>query len=146
MRRIAVGLTLLLCVAILGCSSEKKNLLQGSWRIAAGHQKTADTAFSYVEGNPSTIKIIAGNQVAWFGRWARGAGDTVTYYAWGTYVLEGRNYTESIKEHSIRSQIGKVIPLEVEVRNDTLIQKGPRKIGEYADGKWEMYEIWVRLK
>lgn len=146
MRPIAVSLTLLFCFALPGCASQTRNPLEGSWRIAAGHQKTADTAFSYAEGNPSTIKMFAGNHVGFFGRWVMGGGDTVTYYGWGTYALEGGNYTEFIKDHSIRSLIGKVVPLEVEIRNDTLIQKGPRKIGEYADGKWEIYEVWVRLK
>ena len=146
MRQIVVGLTLLFCVALLGCATEERNPLEGSWRIAAGHQKTADTAFSYTEGNPSTIKMFVGNQVGWFGRWAYRGGDTLTYYGWGTYVVEGSNYTEYIKYHTEKSLVGKAIPLEVEIRNDTLIQKGPRKIGEYADGKWEMYEVWVRLK
>jgi hypothetical protein len=146
MARKTLALALLLCLVLLGCISDERNRLEGSWRIAAGHQKTADTAFSYTEGNPSTIKMFAGNQVAWFGRWVRSSGDTLTYYAWGTYALEGTNYTESIKDHSVKSQIGKVIPLEVEIRNDTLIQRGPRKVGEYADGKWEMHEVWVRLK
>jgi hypothetical protein len=47
MRPLAVTPTLMLCLALLGCVNEKRNPVEGSWRIVSGRQKTADTAFSY---------------------------------------------------------------------------------------------------
>ena len=80
MGRMAVAPSLMVCLGRLGCVSEKKNPLEGSWRIAAGHQKTPDTAFSYSDGNPFTIKMFADGHVGWFGRWAVGGGDAMAYY------------------------------------------------------------------
>ena len=70
----------------------------------------------------------------------------MAYYSGGTYTLEGKFYTESIKFNIVKSRIGRVIPFEVEVRNDTLIQKGPPTTAAFANSKWELYEIWVRVK
>lgn len=145
MGRMAVAPTLMLCLALLGCVSEKRNPVEGSWQILSGSQKTADTAFSYSQENIFAIKMFSGNHVGWFGRYLRG-GDTLIYFGGGTFTLEGNNYTESVRYHSIPSAVGKAVPFEVEIRNDTLIQKGPRKTGEYVDSKWDLYEVWVRVE
>jgi hypothetical protein len=145
MRRIVVALNLLLSFALLGCVSEKKNAIEGTWRVVSGTTKTADTTLSYSQANLFGMKIIAGNQWAIFGQ-PLGGGDTLAYYGGGTYTLEGKYYTESIKYNIIKSRVGRTIPFEVEVRNDTLIQKGPPRTAQYAGSKWEMYEVWVRVK
>jgi hypothetical protein len=90
------------------------------------------------------MKMIVGDQWAIFGQHL-GDGDTSAYYGGGTYTLEGKYYTESIKYNIIKSRVGRAIPLEVEVRNDTLIQKGPPQTAQYAGSKWELYEVWVRV-
>ena len=145
MRRIVVALTLFQCLALLGCISEKKNSIEGTWRVVAGTMKTADTTISYSEANLFGMKMIVDNQWAIFGQHL-GDGDTLAYYSGGTYTLEGNIYTESIKYNILKSRVGRTFPFEVEVRNDTLIQKGPRKIGKYQDTKWELYEVWARMK
>jgi hypothetical protein len=91
------------------------------------------------------MKLICDNHFAFVGRYVSGK-DTTDNFGGGTYTLEGKNYTESIKYHVAKSLVGEVIPFEVEVRHDTLIQKGPRKIGNYKDTKWELYEVYVRMK
>jgi hypothetical protein len=70
----------------------------------------------------------------------------LAYYGAGTYSLEGKYYTESINYNVVKSRIGKVFPFEIEVRNDTLIQNGPPKTPQYAGSKWELHEVWVRVK
>jgi hypothetical protein len=132
-------------VTLLGCSSERKNKVEGTWRLVSGWQKTADTTFQYSQAHYHGIKMICGNHWAILGRSVRDK-DSVDSYGGGTYTLEGNNYTESIEYFVVRSSIGNVVPFEVEVRNDTLIQKGPRKIGKYQDTKWELYEVWERMK
>jgi hypothetical protein len=145
MRQILFALTMLLCASLLGCVSEKKNAIEGTWRVVSGTMKTADTTSSYSQADLFGMKMIFDNHWAIFGQGLRG-GDTLAYYGGGTYTLEGNKYTESIKYNIVKSRIGKVIPFEVEVRNDTLIQKGPPKTAEYANSKWELCEIWVRMK
>jgi len=140
-----VAFSLLLCFAVLGCVSEKKDAIEGTWRVVSSTMKTADTTISYSQADLFGMKMIVDNQWAVFGQPLRN-GDTLAYYSGGTYTLEGKFYTESIKYNTMKSRVGKVIPFEVEVRNDTLIQKGPPKTAEYADTKWELYEVWVRVK
>lgn len=98
--------------------------------------KTADTTVSYSQANLFGMKMIADNQWAIFGQ-PLGDSDTLAYYGGGTYTLEGNIYTESIKYNIVKSRIGKLIPFEIEVRNDTLIQKGPPKTAESSGSKWE---------
>jgi hypothetical protein len=145
MRRMVVAFNLLFCFAVPGCVSEKKNAIEGTWRLVSGTMKTADTTFSYSQSNLFGMKMIVGKQWAIFGQ-PLGDGDTLAYYGGGTYILEGNIYTESIKYNIIKSRVGKVIPFEVEVRNDTLIQNGPPKASQYAGNRWELYEVWVRVK
>ena len=145
MTRIVVALTLFSFLALLGCVGEKKNAIEGTWRVVAGTMKTADTTISYSQTNLFGMKMIVGNQWAIFGQ-PMGGGDTLAYYGGGTYVLEGDIYTESIKYNIVKSRVGKTIPYEVEVRNDTLIQKGPPQTAQYAASKWGLYEVWVRVK
>jgi hypothetical protein len=145
MRQMLIALTLLLCLGLLGCVNEKKNAIEGTWRLVSGWQKTAEATDKYSQANYQGIKMIYGGHWAILGRSVRDK-DTLDNYGGGTYTLEGNNYTESIQYFVAKAAIGNVVPFEVEVRNDTLIQKGPRKIGEYADSKWELYEVWTRMK
>jgi hypothetical protein len=143
MRRIVVVLTLFL--AMLGCASEKKNAIEGTWRVVAGTMKTADTTISYSQMNLFGMKMIVGNQWAIFGQ-PLGGGDTSAYYGGGTYTLEGNIYQESIKYNVVKSRVGRTIAFEVEVNNDTLIQKGPPQAAQNATSNWALYEVWVRVK
>ena len=145
MRRIAIALTLFLCLVLLGCISGKKNAIEGTWRVIAGTMKTADTTTSYSQANLFGMKMIVGNQWAIFGQ-PVGGGDTLAYYGGGTYTLEGNIYAESIKYNILKSRVGRTIAFEVEVRDDTLIQKGPPQAARDAGSSWELYEVWVRVK
>jgi hypothetical protein len=144
MRRTIVAFTLFLCLIILGCASGKRNAIEGTWRLVAGSMKTADTTISYSQANLFGMKVIVDNQWAIFGRPLRGV-DTLAYYGGGTYTLQGNIYTESIKYNILRSRVGRTIAFEVEVRNDTLIQKGPPKTAQKVPSTWELYEAWVRV-
>jgi len=140
-----VGLASLLLVGLIGCMSETRNPIEGAWQIVQGTQTRADTSFSYSQADLFGMKMIVDNQWAIFGRYV-GDGDTVTYYSGGSYTLEGKIYTESIVYSKTSLSVGRVVPFEVEVRNDTLIQRGPVKTGEYAGDDWDLYEVWVRVK
>ena len=145
MTRIVVALTLFPFLALLGCVGDKKNAIEGTWRVVVGTMKTADTTINYSQTTLFGMKMIVGNQWAIFGQ-PLGGGDTMAYYGGGTYTLEGNIYTESIKYNILKSRVGRTIPFEIEVRDDTLIQKGPPKTTQNAPSTWELYEVWVRVK
>jgi len=145
MRYASVFLTIVFCATLVGCTSETKNKLEGTWRLVSGTSKTADTTREYSQMHYRGIKMIYENHFALVGRYIRD-GDTLDNYGGGSYVIEGNNYTETVNYHKYGPWIGETIPFEVEVRNDTLIQKGPRKIGKYQDTKWELREVYERMK
>jgi hypothetical protein len=145
MRCASALIATILCLTLLSCSSERKNRLEGTWRLVSGASKRADTTYDYSKGQYRMIMMIYENHFAFVGRYVRD-GDTFDTYGGGTYTLEGNNYTESIDYHSYKPWIGEVIPFEFSVKNDTLIQKGPRKIGKYQDSNWEGYWVYERMK
>lgn len=145
MRRTTVAPSLLLCVLLVGCGSDRREAIEGTWRVVSGTLRTADTTISYTQENLFGMKMIVGGQWGIFGRGLSG-GDTLAYYGGGTYTLEGKYYAETIKYNIRESRIGRTIPFEVEVRNDTLIQKGPPQADQYSASKWELHEVWVRVE
>ena len=145
MGRVVVALTLSMCLVVLGCASGKKKAIEGTWRVVAGTMKTADTTISYSQANLFGMKMIVDDQWAVFGQ-PLGGGDTLAYYSGGSYTLEGDIYMESIKYNILQSRVGRTIAFEVEIRNDTLIQRGPPKAAQIAPRTWELYEVWVRVK
>lgn len=145
MKQTLIDITFLLCVALAGCVTEERRAIEGTWRMVSSTMKTADTTISYAEEDLFGIKMIGENRWAVFGQPLRGE-DTLAYYGAGTYSLEGRYYTESIDINVVKSRRGKILPFEIEVRNDTLFQDGPPKTPQYAGSTWALREIWVRVK
>jgi hypothetical protein len=76
MSRMVVAFDLLLCFAVLGCVTEKKGAIEGTWRMVSGTMKTPDTTFSYSQANLFGMKMIVGKQWAIFGQ-PLGDGDTL---------------------------------------------------------------------
>jgi len=145
MKHMLIALTLLLCIALLGCAREKMNTLEGTWRLVAGTNKFADTTYDYAKMGYDGIKMWCGNHFVFVGRVVRN-GDTTNNYGGGTFTQEGNTYTEVISYFPVRTMVGDTISFEVQVKNDTLIQKGPLKTGKYRDTKWELYEVYERVK
>jgi hypothetical protein len=145
MKHTVTALTILICVSLISCAGERRNIIEGNWRLVSRTQWTADTTFHASPSDFLGMKMIWQNRVAYFARYSAG-GDTTYGYGGGAFAIEGNNYTESFEYHVDKSLIGQAIPWEVEVREDTLIQKGPRKIGRYKDSQWQLYEVWARMK
>jgi hypothetical protein len=145
MRYASVPLTIILCLTLLGCRSERKNKIEGTWRLVSGTLKTADTTtYDFSKLHYHGILMIYENHFAFVGRYVR-EGDSLDAYGGGTYTLDGNNYKESMDYHKNKQWIGETIPLVVSVKNDTLIQKGPRKIGKYQNSRFELYEVYERM-
>ena len=145
MRHASGSLTMVLCVTLLGCASEPKNKVEGTWKLVAGTAKNADTTIDYASIHFSGMKMFSGNHWMFVGRHVRN-NDTIAMYGGGNFTLEGINYLEFPLYHQHKPWVGDTIPWEIRLTNDTLIQNGPRKIGKYQDDSWEQYEVWVRMK
>jgi len=65
-------------------------------------------------------------------------------YGYGTYTFEDNIYTEHIIYHVAKDTIGTSPSFETIVNGDTLIQKGPLKIGDFKDVNYEFTETYVR--
>jgi len=71
-------------------------------------------------------------------------GDASASYGYGTYTLEDNVYTEHILFHVGEDAIGTSPSFEMTVDGDTLIQKGPLKIGDFKDVDWGITETYER--
>jgi hypothetical protein len=142
MRHLSAVTAALLSVTVLGCMSEKKNPLEGTWRLVAGTSKTADTTVDYTQMRYKGLKMFCDNHFMFVGH----SFDTVDNYGGGSYTLDGNTYTEVVMYHAYRALVGDTISFDVQVNNDTLVQKGPRKIGKYRDAKWELTEVYHRVR
>jgi hypothetical protein len=140
MRRIVIAITLLLCLDQIGCMSEKKDAIEGTWRLVSGTSKFSDTTYDYAKMGYDGMKMFCDNHFMFVGR-VVGNGDTTDNYGGGTFTMEGNISTEVLLYFPVRAMVGDTLSYEVRVSNDTLFQKGPRKIGKYKDSKWELYEV-----
>lgn len=71
-------------------------------------------------------------------------GEASAGYGYGTYTFVDNVYTETMIYHVGEDLIGKSASYEMTVEGDTLIQKGPLKIGDFKDEKAEFTETYVR--
>jgi hypothetical protein len=145
MKQIVVALTLLLSFVLLGCVSQIKSPMEGAWQLVSGTNKWGDTTYDYAKMGYDGMKIWSDHRFIFVGRLVQN-GKTMDNYGGGSFTLAGNNYTEVITYFPLKTMIGDTIPYEIQVNNDTLIQKGPLKIGKYRDTKWELYEVYHRLK
>ena len=145
MKHAAVIIATIVCLTMLGCNTERKNNVEGTWRLIAGTSKTADSTYDYSMMDYDGMKMISNGHFMFVGRYLQN-GDTAYNYGGGTYTLEGNHYTEILKYFPVKSMLGDTLSYEVQVRNDSLIQKGPRKIGKYKNVEWELYEVYRRAE
>lgn len=145
MKQICMFVTACLCLMLLGCSSEQNNKVEGTWRLVSGTSKTADSTYDYSRMGYDGMKMICDRHFMFVGRYVQN-GDTAYNYGGGTFTLEGNNYTEVLRYFPVKSMVGDTLSYDVQVRNDTLIQKGPKKTGKYKDVTWELYEVYTKAK
>jgi ketosteroid isomerase-like protein len=71
-------------------------------------------------------------------------GKPTAVYGYGTYTYKDKIYTEQIIYHGAKEAIGTSPSFEMTVNGDTLIQKGPLKIGDFKNVNYEFTETYVR--
>ena len=148
-------------VTLLGCDTEKKNPIEGTWELVSAKYTSGDTTSEYSQKDIRMIKIITKshftflNQKVDRSKFTQMGNDTETLLAartfdagGGTYKLDGDTYTENIQFMLTPNFVGLSIPFKVKVENNQLIQSGllPIKSAGLGDHDVELYEVYKRIE
>jgi len=133
-------LSLIISLIIGSCTQkEVKSPIEGVWQQVGFSSVSGDTVTNYKLPSPvfgSQIKTWSKNYFTFIGIMKIDTTD-IDLYGSGTYTLNGDKYEENIIYHNDKTLIKTKFKALLEIRNDTLIQKGvlpddwtlPRKYG-----------------
>lgn len=139
-----------LVVALMSCgfSNQKANKIQGTWQLLYGEIiKGNDTVITnYTEGQ-KFLKIINESHFSFVRHdLNKGIDSTAVFVAGaGRYSFDGKIYKEHLEFCTGRKMEGNDFTFHVEIRNDTLVQKGIEKVEE-LNMNHEIMECYVRVK
>jgi len=122
---------LILIITTTSCNSEKKNPIEGTWRLISAETTEKDSTFSTFNKNAKMIKIINETHFAFLNHDLKNGKDSTTalYFAGGgKYTLKDSIYTENLEYFNNRNWENNKFEFVVKVQNDTLIQKGIEKV------------------
>ena len=152
-----IGLvTIILTLYLTGCTVKTKQeekhtvntSIQGTWKlISAQTIVNNDTTLTDYTLDMDGIKIIGSDHFAFFQHdLNKGLDSANARYSsgGGKYRLAGNRYTEYLEYCSARKWEGNKFSFEVEVRNDSLIQRGVEKIAELGVNRY-LTEIYTRI-
>jgi lipopolysaccharide export system protein LptA len=131
-----------------GNSTAKENAvnLNGTWQLVSGTTITKGvSAVTDYTKNQRMIKIINGTHFAFLKH--NTLKDSALNFdaGGGSYTLTGNKYTEHLDFYNDRNWEGKSFNFTVDIKNDTLIQKGIEKV-EKEGIEREIIEKYVRVK
>lgn len=147
---------LIASVILLSCVSCNTNVkvkdngtpIQGTWQLLSGTLiEKGDTTVTDYTKNSSMIKVINATHFSFLNHdLNKGKDSTKLFVAGGgRYKLEGDQYTESLEYCSDRDWEGHDFTFTIEIKNDTLTQKGLEKIEDKGIERWNI-ERYVRVK
>ena len=147
---------MVVAVIIASCSSsnssgrivQKELPIEGTWKLLSGTIiEKGDTVVTDYTHDRSFIKIINKTHFAFLSHAVGAAKDSASAYSsgGGRYTLTDRDYTENLEYCSSREWEGNKFSFTVEIKNDTLIQKGVEKV-EKAGIERINIEKYIRLK
>jgi hypothetical protein len=122
--------------------------INGTWRMFAAKMiKGKDTTITFPVEGQEMIKILNNTHFAFFKHdLQHGKDSTKAVYdtGSGTYTLDGETYTEHLTYCNYREWEDKDFTFNLQVKKDTLIQKGIEKI-EGLQVNQEIIEMYVRV-
>jgi hypothetical protein len=136
---------LILSVFLLSCMQEKKSPIVGAWKLVFLQSYAGDSAvydLSKVSG--TQMKMWSDSNFLFVGNFRL---DTLILnnYGGGTYTLEGNSYKENIIYHTEKANVGTIMKMILEIKNDTLTQTYPLKEDGQLDKSNYSIEKYVRL-
>ncbi|ASZ11909.1 hypothetical protein KTO58_15300 [Chitinophaga pendula] len=121
--------------------------LNGSYRLLNSWQiKNGDTLNTTPPAGLETIKLFNDNHFAFFSHdLNKGKDSAATFGAGsGTYQLSGNEYKEHLQFCSYREWENRDFSFQLEIKQDTLIQKGIEKI-DSLQVNHEIIEVYVKM-
>jgi hypothetical protein len=114
---------LAVAIAMNACSEVSVKYPQGAWQLIRSESidngKTTITYPGILVG--SEYKIWSEKNFMFVGRWTQDS-VTIDNYGFGTYILNGKEYEETVHYHFMKEYQGQKIKMTLELRNDTLVQ------------------------
>lgn len=144
----AIYLSLVIILISGSCTQEKRSPIEGAWQLIETQ--------SVENGNKETtypgvlvgkeFKTWSAKNFMFVGRWTENSVITDNY-GFGTYILDGNNYEETILYHFNKPYEGQTIKMKLELRNDTVFQVYHRlDTAGKPDEKVYSVEKYVRMK
>jgi len=162
MKLLVGSIIIMFFVTLLGCDTEKKNPIEGTWELVSTKHTIGDsTLFEGSQKDIRMIKIITKTHFAFLNqnvdrpKFTQMGNDAETLLAartfgagGGTYKLDGDTYTENIQFMLTPNFVGLSIPFKVKIENNQLIQTGvlPIKSSGLGDQDVELYEVYKRIE
>jgi hypothetical protein len=125
---------LILSIVFLSCQTGEndKNDLQGTWQLLSETKiERGDTTFTEASKDQRMIKIINDTHFAFLRHDLKQGKDSAaaTFVAGGgSYTLKDNVYTEELEFCNFREWENHAFTFNVEIKDDTLIQKGEEKL------------------
>ena len=119
------------------------NQIEGSWKLVYADIFENDSLQIKDLGNTDFIKIINRTHFAFFNQ-DRGSSENFMAGG-GSYTFDGKSYKETLNFIASPDYRGHVFPFEVEIKGDSLIQKGHEKLEEAGLDRY-IVEKYIRIK
>ena len=121
----------------------EKNTIEGSWKLVYADILENDSLQVKDLGNTDFIKIINRTHFAFFNQDRETSENFMA--GGGSYTFDGVSYKETLNFIASPDYRGHVFPFEVEIKGDSLIQKGHEKIEEAGLDRY-IVEKYIRIK
>jgi hypothetical protein len=150
-----IAVLIVIMTIVFSCAKETKtedstqSPLVGTWKLLSGTliEKGDTTVTDYTKGL-SFIKIINDTHFSFTNHDLNHGKDSTTAAfsaGAGTYTLKDNTYTEHLEYCNAREWEGHDFPFTIEIKNDTLIQRGVEKIESQGIERLNI-ERYVRVK
>ncbi|GAB3764385.1 hypothetical protein [Spirosoma pomorum] len=126
-----IGLSML--VSLSSCSKQdQKAPLVGTWELIAATTTENDSTYSTFSPGQKMIKVINDTHFAFLNHPASKSGDSTQAFSagGGRYTLADSAYTEHLDYFADKAWEGRAFDFVIQIKGDTLIQKGVEKIPE----------------
>jgi hypothetical protein len=117
--------------------------IEGTWKMTYAEIRENDSVQVKDLDSTDFIKIINKSHFAFFNQ-ERGTQDNFTAGA-GTYTFDGSNYVENLEFINYMDYRGHSFSFDVEIKGDSLIQKGYEKIEASGIDRY-ILEKYIRIK
>lgn len=140
-------INLLLVVCLLACDSgaNKAPSILGTWELVSAIKKEDGKEQNTFVSSREMIKIITPTHFSFINHDLNKGEDSTAFFSAGagTYILEGNVYIEQLEYCIARSWEGHQFSFEVELKGDSLIQKGVEQSEELGVDRY-IIETYVR--